>query len=179
METTLIVNVTVEPGPDRYRYLWLKSITGIDLGQHCASTFIGTYHPEIDRQRINEGATVSIEFEPAEDVLAYYLCGVASTRDWSRNAHLAFVPAEGEGWHGIAGDEASHSERSRLLVTLDGAVPVLGWGEHSIPASEPRLRQPHFRTCRNWQFAHYLATVRGIKSTPTFKSWGRKPTAAN
>ncbi|WP_217698543.1 hypothetical protein, partial [Streptacidiphilus griseoplanus] len=50
-----------------------------------------------------------------------------------------------------------------LHVRIEGALPITGWGEHTIPRREP-LRHP--RTCRNWQFAWWLRLNRNAPGAP-------------
>lgn len=54
-----------------------------------------------------------------------------------------------------------------LGVRLKNARPLTGWGEHSIPASEPLRQARLFRTCRNWQFGWWLKQNRNVPAAPT------------
>lgn len=165
------MKLTLIPGPDRYLYLWLKAIRAVDLSQHCASVFVGAYHPDVDPKAVGEQV---IEFEPDPDVVAYYLCGVARNGAPYRNAHLAMVSAPGERWSGMAGSDESHSEGSRLTVELEDGAPVFGWGPKSVPVDDPKAGVKAYATCRNYQFAHHLAKVRGLRSQPNPASFRRR-----
>lgn len=166
------MRLTIIPGGDTYRYLWLKSIRGVDLTQHCATVFIGPYHPDVDAKAPD---SQTIEFEPDPDAIAYYLCGVTSHPKWyARNAHLAFVPTPDGSWCGTAGDVDSDSHRTLLHADLVGAEPVFGWGPHSIPDTDPNRHRKGYATCRNYQFAHHLAAVRGLASQANPAAFNRR-----
>lgn len=166
------MKITVTPGGDQYRYLWLKGITGLNMSQHCASVFYGEYVPEFGHRAEGLKTTVSVELDQHNKpgVMAWYLCGVVTPWNWARNAHLAFVRAEGESWEGPAG------EGSRLSVQLEDAAPVFGWGVHSIPDTDRRRNDPAYMTCRNYQFAHHLAGIRGT-GTPNREPRHRSTTS--
>jgi hypothetical protein len=120
-------------------------VTAVDLTEHCMSCLIGQPSRRIDRLAAEQ--THQLDEHPAP--LAYYLCGVTQPYSWSENAHLAFRVAPGEYWHGPALVPG-------LVVTLQNALPIPGWGPDSIPAEAPHAGEYFYRTCRNWQFAWYL-----------------------
>lgn len=144
-------SITITLGADRYRYLWLKAVHKVDLGVHCASTFVGEYDSRIGPKQESPLTLRPDEGQGAP--VAWYLCGVVVPWRWERNAHLAFTLAPGESWEGTAGT-------STLGVRLEGLAPIEGWGEHSIKAGDPHAGQAKYRTCRNWQFAHHVAAIR-------------------
>ncbi|MFE6872576.1 hypothetical protein ACFVFS_39295 [Kitasatospora sp. NPDC057692] len=139
--------ITVEVGERRYRHLWLKYVTGIDLSRHCAVALHGRYSRLID-ERIQQ---VTVELDEFPHALAWYLCGVTTPYRWEDNPHLALTAA------------ASHSETlsvQDLTVHLDGIRPI-AFADADIPDDDPNANSPAYRTCRNWQFAHYLR-ARGV-----------------
>ncbi|MEV0370542.1 hypothetical protein AB0I10_12030 [Streptomyces sp. NPDC050636] len=144
------VRVEIEASAS-YRIMWLAGIRELDLTQHCLKTFADCDKPRIDRRKQHQTLRLPATNPPP----AWYLCALPFPWDWPRNAHLAFEYAPGETWEGDA-------MVPDLTVRLANARPIFGWGEHSIPADAPLRRSRLHRTCRNWQFAWWLRTHRGV-----------------
>ncbi|MFJ6136552.1 hypothetical protein [Kitasatospora sp. NPDC092286] len=141
--------MTVQVGERRYRHLWLKYVTGIDLSRHCAVALHGRYSRLVDER--SQEATVHLDEFP--HALAWYLCGVTTAPyRWEDNPHLAVTAAPG------------HAETlavQGLTVHLDGVKPIHFTATDNVPDDDPNASDPAYRTCRNWQFAHYLR-ARGV-----------------
>ncbi|MFH9426215.1 hypothetical protein [Streptomyces sp. NPDC017529] len=138
-----------------YRIMWLAGVRQLDLSQHCLKTFA-----ECDRHNVNPNRRTQVLHLSAENPpAAWYLCALPIPWDWARNAHLAFEYAPGASWEGDALVGGLH-------VRLTNAVPVTGWGEHSIPLDAPRRLSYRYRTCRNWQFAWWLRAHRDVPDAP-------------
>jgi hypothetical protein len=131
---------------DDFSSIWLKYVRGVDLDVHCINSLIGERQSGISLTADQQVLDLT-EWAPP---IAFYLCGVSVPYDWTRNAHLAFVAAEGESWEGEAAVRG-------LYVELQDAAPVFGWGPQSIDESHPQAQTYLFKTCRNWQFAHEAA----------------------
>ncbi|GAA1353716.1 hypothetical protein [Streptomyces beijiangensis] len=148
--------ISITQGDRKYRYLWLKYVTGIDLSLHCARSLHGPYSKHVGP----ELRQMSTPLNERPTPIAWYLCGVTTDPSrWADNPHLAFEPAPGH-----TEELAVHG----LAVTLTGARPIIGWGAHSIPAEAPNSHDRHYATCRNWQFAHHLhqagtPDIRGVR----------------
>ncbi|RGD59476.1 hypothetical protein DR950_18250 [Kitasatospora xanthocidica] len=141
-------SITLQAGERKYRYLWLKYITGIDLSRHCAVALHGRYSRHINET--TREATVELDEFP--HALAWYLCGVTSNPyKWGDNPHLALE---------LAPRHTQDLTVHHLTVHLDGVRPI-PFTDANIPASDPHAGDRAFRTCRNWQFAHYLR-ARGV-----------------
>ncbi|GAA3371260.1 hypothetical protein GCM10020367_21210 [Streptomyces sannanensis] len=135
--------------------MWLAGVRHVDLTQHCLKTF-----GRPDRPPVNPRARVqTVHLPPENPPYAWYLCALPIPWNWSANGHLAFEPAVGHTWEGPA-------LVGGLTVRLTGARPIHGWGEHSIPADAPLRHSSRYRTCRNWQFAHWLKQNRHVPDTP-------------
>ncbi|MEU5429769.1 hypothetical protein AB0H73_29835 [Streptomyces olivoreticuli] len=148
------VRVEIE-SRDRYRIMWLAGVRQVDLTQHCLKSF-----GFCDRPRVTHTARQqTVVLDAARPPLAWYLCALPIPWDWHRNAHLAFEHAPGHSWEGDALIRG-------LGVRLTNARPIFGWGEHSIPPDAPQRRSTRYRTCRNWQFAHWLRVNRGAPLAP-------------
>lgn len=120
-----------------YKYLWLKSVRGVDLSCHCARCLLGEYE-----QAFSGGVREvhNLKLKPAP---AYYLCGVASDRVWSHNLHLAFTEEEGSV---IEVDNDFCHVRILNARRLDIS-------QRYIDKKDPNAGRREYRTCRNWQFA--------------------------
>ncbi|MDY0816553.1 hypothetical protein [Kitasatospora purpeofusca] len=142
-------SITVQVGDRKYRHLWLKYVTGIDLSRHCAVALHGRYSRLVDER--TQEATVHLDEFP--HALAWYLCGVTTAPyRWEDNPHLAVTAAPG------------HTETLNvqgLTVHLDGVKPIHFTATDNVPDDDPHANDPAYRTCRNWQFAHYLR-ARGV-----------------
>ncbi|MFF8769128.1 hypothetical protein [Kitasatospora sp. NPDC015120] len=140
--------MTVQVGDRRYRHLWLKYVTGIDLSRHCAVALHGRYSRLVDER--TQEATIDLDEFP--HALAWYLCGVTTAPyRWDDNPHLAVEAAPG------------HTETLNvkgLTVHLDGVKPI-HFTDADIPDDDPNANDQAYNTCRNWQFAHYLR-ARGV-----------------
>jgi hypothetical protein len=152
---------------DRYRYFWLKEVTGVDLTQHCARSLRGAWRKDLsfahDRWRdagMTEPLVLSVRFEPAD---AYYFCGVTDPYVWRRNAHLVFVADPNA-------VEAKVYRNNGLTIETLGLTRV-AFSEADINPTDPNRLMAEYRTCRNWQFAHWFAREHGIVSP----SQGRSP----
>ncbi len=124
-----------------FRYLWLKSVTGIDLSVHCAKCLLGQYD-----ERISNTITElrDLELAPAP---YYYFCGVSMPYKWSNNFHLAFREKPGA---------VLEVNRLGVHIILHNAEEIrFGWQD--VPADAPHRHNKAYYTCRNWQFAHWLA----------------------
>lgn len=122
-----------------FRYLWLKHVKGVDLNVHCARCLHGEYIDGISPRNHDHP---EIELEDG----VYYLCGVSLPYVWEKNFHLAFCYSEGS---------RIEYENNGISVVIENAarMPIL---ESSIDESHPKAGNKQFRTCRNWQFAHFL-----------------------
>jgi hypothetical protein len=141
---------------DRYRYFWLKEVTGVDLTQHCAKSLRGVWRKDLsfahDRWRdagMSEPLVLDVRFGPAD---AYYFCGVTDPYVWRRNAHLVFVPDPNA-------EEPKVYQHNGLTIETLGLTRV-SFSEADINRSDPNKGRFEYRTCRNWQFAHWFARER-------------------
>ncbi|MCX4749146.1 hypothetical protein OG455_27175 [Kitasatospora sp. NBC_01287] len=142
------ITITVV-GEQRYHFLWLKYVTGIDLSQHCARSLHGRYSRLVKPDTQHADVHLN-EFSRA---IAWYLCGVTTPYRWENNPHLALVEAPGH---------RQQLQVHGLAVELDGVKPIEFDGRH-IPPDDPNAGDRAFNTCRNWWFAHHLRAVHGVR----------------
>ena len=124
-----------------FRYLWLKRVNGVDLSVHCARCLKGQYMDNISPRNPHHP---EIELDNG----VYYLCGVSLPYVWEKNFHVAFEYSEGEHV------ECSYNGIS-VVIENAKALPI---SEEFIDQTDPNAWRKEYRTCRNWQFAHYLNT---------------------
>ncbi|WP_327073267.1 hypothetical protein OG196_14595 [Kitasatospora purpeofusca] len=154
--------ITVTVGDRTYRYLWLKYVTGIDLGRHCAAALHGRYSHHITEHTRH----VDIELDEFPHTLAWYLCGVTSDpHRWEDNPHLALEAAPGH---------TQELQVHDLTVHLDGIRPI-PFTDADVPADSPHADDRAYSTCRNWWFAHHLHHVRGVPNVPGDRPRIRRP----
>ena len=122
-----------------FKYLWMKTVKSVDLSVHCAKCLIGMWD-----SRISGDKKIIENIELYNSV--YYICGVAYPWDWNKNFHLAFEPCEGEN---------IDFNYNLIHVEIEGAkaLPIL---EENINPLDPNIDNDVYRTCRNWQFAHWF-----------------------
>lgn len=123
-----------------FKYLWLKTVEGVDLTQHCARCLIGQYD-----KRIN-ASVKDLENIPLDNSV-YYLCGVSAPYVWANNFHLAFKPCEGK---------KVVYENNGIHVVIKDAERI-EFDENDIDRTLIKSRISSFKTCRNWQFANKFA----------------------
>lgn len=125
----------------KFRYLWMKHVCGVYLSKHCAGCLKGEYSKDVDPSM---GKVEGLQL--ADGV--WYLCGVSSPYRWDNNFHLAFHDCPGRSftfdWNGI-----------KVRVEDGEHLPI---SEEFIDATLPQSKKKEFSTCRNWQFANWLAT---------------------
>jgi len=129
---------------ERFRYLWLKYVTGVNLEQHCAKCLKGQYSKKIN-PHVNGFEKIVLDESHAD---YYYLCGVSIPYKWEKNFHLAFKYMQGS---------IIELERLGIKIKIRGAelIPII-----PTPLSEIdsfHKHDPAYNTCRNWQFATMIA----------------------
>lgn len=122
-----------------FRYLWLKRVTGVDLSVHCARCLKGQYMDNISPRNPH---TTDIKLVDS----IYYLCGVSLPYNWAKNFHIAFEYSEGS---------RIEYANNGISVVIENAV-ALPISESYIDQTDQHAWKKEYRTCRNWQFAHYL-----------------------
>lgn len=121
----------------KYRYFWLKFVTGIDLNVHCARCLAGSYSKSVNANQ-QEFAGICLPASPF-----YYLCGV---RNYVDNIHVAFRESPGS---------LIQLDDELLTLTIRNAERVM-FDDSFIDPNHPKAGIKAYNTCRNWQFAHWL-----------------------
>ena len=122
----------------RFKYLWLKSVTGVNLAQHCARSLVGEY--------IEPEAALTLDGD------IYYLCGVALPFVYKNNFHLAFRRCAG-------GEVVADHHGIRVRISDAEELPI---DRSYIDPADPHAADRWYNTCRNWWFAWYAAKILGL-----------------
>lgn len=138
-----MVKITELKVTGRFRYLWLKYITGVNLKVHCARSLLGVYSKKISPSMKTIKKPIILDENESE---IFYLCGVTVPYRWENNFHLAFKRKLGE---------TLHVERNGICITIENAVEIPITPD-CIDPCDPNAKKKEYATCRNWQFAYML-----------------------
>ena len=131
--------------PEIWRYFWLKTVRNVNLNEHCTKCLIGDFDLRLKGRDHAENI-------PLNDSV-YYLCGVNIHFKWELNFHLAFEPCKGS--------VVDYTSNGVHIVIEDAiALPI---SEENVDVSNPYFQDDRYRTCRNWQFAHWFKKNRIIE----------------
>lgn len=123
----------------KYRYLWLKYVSGINLTRHCAKCLLGEYD-----ERIQPGLHEIENMELTKKSEYFYLCGVTSK--WENNLHLAFREKEGS-------EIIIDNKHIKCRIVNAEEIPISDkYIDHSLVYAKDKA----YNTCRNWWFANYI-----------------------
>lgn len=126
----------------KFRYLWLKYITGVSLDRHCARCFRGYYSDQISARVLSRTDILLDEYQAKY----FYLCGVSSPYRWEDNFHLAFRSKPGA--------SIDVNEKGiRVKIADAERIDIVRRETYDHPMGE----KPEYYTCRNWQFAQMIA----------------------
>jgi hypothetical protein len=126
------------------QFLWLKTVDAVDLTVHCARSLVGDYAPlgkHLDSQELN-----------LPDAPAWYFCGVTQPYVWAHNDHALLLPAPGE-----VHEVHTHGYVLELLGAKHQPIDL-----GAVPLDDPYVDDKAYRTCRNWQAAHWLSRHLGL-----------------
>lgn len=124
----------------RFRYLWAKYVTGINLNVHCARCLLGDYSKKVAPDK----CIINAVFDEHQSKY-YYICGVSTPYVWANNFHVAFEFCP-----------------NNILDYDDGNTHIVIENAKQIPIIAQSYRDTKvynnksFTTCRNWQFAYQM-----------------------
>ena len=138
-------------GSAKYESLWMVYVDGVELSVHCQRSLLGPKSVKSKRfgsnERRGEADAPPIVLDEAVTPY-YYICGLASPRNWENNLHIAFRYKPGS----VIEVE---TERERWIIENAERIDIL---ESYVDKNDPNYHDDQYRTCRNWQFAHYVAS---------------------
>lgn len=128
----------------KFRFFWLKYVTGINLEKHCAAGLKGPYDKRISLYK-NRDQThwECITLDQGESDF-YYICGVAQPSNWEENFHCVLRYVQGET---LILDEKG------VKGTIMNAVRIPIHEMDRVNSDNPHKDDPKYYTCRNYQFA--------------------------
>lgn len=133
-----------------YKILWLRYIYGVNLNNHCMKSLLGHNDARV------RGYMRQLQNLKLEDSRYYYLCGVDQDFNWYKNLHLAFVRSLGN-----VIELDNEFIKCRIINAMQ--IPIT---DKYINWNLPQSRNKLFSTCRNWQFANYLASHGEVELAP-------------
>lgn len=135
-----------------FKYLWLKSVSDVDLSKHCARCLVGDYDGRVNA-KLREAHDIKLDGD------VYYLCGVSQPYVWEKNFHMAFRRKD---------DSNVEYSDNGVSVVIEGAERLPIDEKYNNPF-DIHYRAKSYSTCRNWQFANYFKThlKRGIENAKT------------
>lgn len=125
---------------EKYRYVWLKYVTGVNLSEHCARSLIGKYDNRV-KAGISKYNDLVLQKSPF-----YYFCTV---NGYEKNIHIAFKEEQGS---------VIEIDNQYCRCTILNARRI-DINTSYINYSLPQASKKEFYTCRNWQFANYLKRI--------------------
>lgn len=127
---------------EKFRYLWLKYVTGFDLSVHCAKSLVGRYSSLF---KFGDAPSIIHNCRLDEHPFRYiYLCGVTSR--YENNLHLALEEN--------MGTVVDYSWLGTHIVVRDARmIEIKGLQSYDL---EPNGRLTSYNTCRNWRFAYQI-----------------------
>ena len=146
-------SIRVELRTSRFRFLWLKHVSGFDERHHCAKGLVGRYAKLFPYNGAKAGSVFEGPLEGPETPFLY-LCGV--TGRWADNLHVAMAPDPG--------GAILHHDANCI-------VRVEGWRRLEIPPLPPEVAAgltKDFTTCRNYQFGHHYLAASAPRQRPLF-----------
>ncbi len=137
--------------PSKFRWLWAKYVTGLNVRYHCTNCITGRYSKQFSKHNplLRSSGTVSFDEQPAESFKAVYICGVSSLgyqkhRNYPHNIHVAIAPCEG-----AEDDWSFENWKVRIRNGRQIAIPQTA---ASLPESCCSLGS-EYTTCRIFRWA--------------------------
>lgn len=124
-----------------YRIIWLRYVNGVNLKEHCMKSLLGRCEPKV-KWKCSEYNNIELDLSPY-----YYFCAVHAGWNYQKNVHIAWKDSEGKSF--IIDNDLVYAE-------IEGAERI-DINPDSIDADNPLSKNKLFSTCRNWQFANWLA----------------------
>lgn len=126
----------IEKNMSNWMYFWTKTITSINLNQHCAKTFNGDY--------LNGNIIETKE----KDV---YICGVSKPFSYGNNLHVALKEK--------IGNNITIHEKDVVINVYDAerieVIPLAKGESHHESGN-----RKEFWSCRNWQYGHQVLSAK-------------------
>ena len=141
-----------DPRRFSYRWLWMKYVgvegaDDVDLSKHCQECLGGVKSRKFSlgaRQGYTERPPILLD--EVHRSRYCYICAGSASRQYEHNLHIVFRRQPGSNFEVRTPREIWQiSDGERLDIV-----------ESMIDPTDPRILDATFRTCRCWQFGHFL-----------------------
>ena len=135
--------------PDKFMWLWIKYVTGVNDEKHCTNCLRGKYGKILSKHNAQLTSTpvFTLDEQPLDAFSAIYICGVIKRgyprSNYEHNLHAVIKPAAGE-------TDKFEFENWQLQVTNGVFEPIPS--EADLP-KRYRSLPPQFTTCRIFRWA--------------------------
>jgi hypothetical protein len=135
--------------PERFMWLWMKYVSGVNHQYHCTNSLRGKYGKLLSKHNLDLKSTPSLTLDeqPSDSYSFIYICGVLKKgyprTNYPHNLHAVIKPCAG------ASDELQFE--NWILSATDGVFESIP-GEPDLPARY-RSFPPEFTTCRIFRWA--------------------------
>lgn len=149
--------------PDKFMWLWMKYVTGVNDKKHCTNCLRGKYGKVLSKHNpdLVKTQTVTLDEQPLDSFVAIYVCGVIKKgyprSNYSHNLHAVIRHSDGqnnsfefENWH---------------LEVINGYFERIP-AESEIPNRYQSL-MPEFTTCRIFRWAVCSGLISNAYSAET------------
>ena len=135
--------------PEKFMWLWMKYVTGVNDKKHCTNCLRGKYGKVLSTHnaQLKCSPLLTLDEQPLGTFSAIYVCGVIKNgyprSNYEHNLHTVIKPAEGK-------TDEFRFENWHLKVTngIFESIP----SEADLPQRYRNL-QPQFTTCRIFRWA--------------------------
>lgn len=124
-----------------YWIQWLRYVSGVNLNEHCMKSLLG-----YNDKRIRRGITLYEDIE-LDKAPYYYFCGVHAGWAYAKNIHIAWKDSS---------DGRFVVDNEFVYAEIEGAERIEIDASY-IDETNPFANNKLYNTCRNWQFANWLA----------------------
>lgn len=147
--STNLVQLQHNLEPERFKWLWMKYVTGVNDQYHCTNCLRGKYGRLLSKHNLDLKSTpcISLNEQPSDSYAFIYICGVLKKgyprTNYPHNLHAVIKPC-------AESSDQLQFENWILGVTNGVFEPIPG--EMELPALYRRL-PPEFTTCRIFRWA--------------------------
>lgn len=135
--------------PDKFMWLWMKYVTGVNDTKHCTNCLRGKYGKILSKHNDSLAARpkITLDEQPRDSFSAIYICGVIKKgyprSNYIHNLHAVVRPSGGK-------SDTFQFENWELSVINGFFEPIPA--ETDLP-SQYRYLPPSFTTCRIFRWA--------------------------
>ena len=135
--------------PDKFMWLWMKYVTGVNDEKHCTNCLRGKYGKRLSGHNRDLGNTpiITLDEQSSDSFSRVYICGVIKKgyprSNYEHNLHAAIQPLHGA-------EDRFEFENWKLEIKNGKFLSIPE--EESLPEQYKSLA-PEFKTCRIFRWA--------------------------